>query len=58
METTKEGIIASAKPVTPSMSAVIVNSDFICFEVYKTGSIKIIRDSFEIKSLSKVMHNA
>jgi hypothetical protein len=34
METTKDGIIAIANPVAPSSSAVIVNNDFILFEVY------------------------
>ena len=33
METSKEGNITSANPVTPSSSAVIVNNDFILFEV-------------------------
>jgi hypothetical protein len=33
METSKEGTTASAKPVTPSINPVIVNNDFLLFEV-------------------------
>ncbi len=33
METIKEGTMASANPVAPSTSAVIVNNDFNLFEV-------------------------
>ena len=33
METSKEGTIARANPVTPSISPVIVNNNFILFEV-------------------------
>jgi hypothetical protein len=33
MEMIKEGTMASANPVAPSISAVIVNNDFNLFEV-------------------------
>jgi hypothetical protein len=33
METTKEGTMASANPVAPSISAVIDSNDFNSFEV-------------------------
>jgi len=51
IETTQEGIIANANPVTPSMSAVIVNTDFIFFEVYTLVSLKSSQMSTRIISL-------
>ena len=39
--TNKEGIMASAKPVNPSISAVTVSSDFIFLSNLRIGSFKM-----------------
>ena len=42
IETTQEGIMASANPVTPSISAVIVNTDFIFLEVFCASGVFLL----------------
>ena len=54
--TTKEGIIASANPVTPSISAVIVSIDFILFEIYAPVVLNDRRRVRTAKSV-EVRHN-